>query len=613
MDSALIVLHNKKKIGRANQLVGKLMVGVRRSHRARARVRLSLASVGGLVLALPGVAFAQASPTLPPTRDQLRPVAEAPAGAPSVIVDDELERAPCPLADPAYQSVRLTLRSVSFNNLKTFDPADLAEDYRPYLNTEQPVAVLCTIRDAAATRLRRAGLLSAVEIPAQKIEDGNVRFEVINARMTAVRVRGDTVGVEHLIQAHLERLTQEPVFNSRQAERYLMLLNDLPGYDIRLTLKPAGTGPGELIGDVLVARTPLTVDLSVQNLAAKATGRWGGQIRAQANGLTGMGDSTSLAFFSSADFHEQKIFQATHEMRLGGDGLKLAGQLTLAWTKPDIGAPKGTPSLYARTTYATLEASYPLMRTRGQSWWLSGGLDFLNQSVDLVARISEDRLRVGYLKLAGQAIDTARAAPHWRTAGFVELRQGLDIFGAGPNCAKGCPAGVIAPARFDGDPTSTLVRGRAELERSIGGNWAAMFALTGQKAFTPLYSFEEFSGGNYTVGRGYDPSTVIGDSGIGTQFELRGPRYRLGSSGRSRIQPYAFADALWVWNRNVPAGTNPDRLFSVGGGVRLDVTNRARLDLGVAAPLRAAGLSTRRGPVRVLLSLTTRLFPWGDK
>ncbi|MBK8859646.1 MAG: hypothetical protein IPN48_01400 [Sphingomonadales bacterium] len=30
----------------------------------------------------------------------------------------------------------------------------------------------------------------------------------------------------------------------------------MPGYDIRLTLRPAGTGPGEMIGDVQVEFTP---------------------------------------------------------------------------------------------------------------------------------------------------------------------------------------------------------------------------------------------------------------------------------------------------------------------------------------------------------------------
>ena len=45
------------------------------------------------------------------------------------------------------------------------------------------------------------------------------------------------------------------MFNRYQAERYLLLASDIPGYVVRLTLRPAGTVPGDVIGDVTVQRT----------------------------------------------------------------------------------------------------------------------------------------------------------------------------------------------------------------------------------------------------------------------------------------------------------------------------------------------------------------------
>ena len=44
-------------------------------------------------------------------------------------------------------------------------------------------------------------------------------------------------GAEGLIAEHLEPLTQEDWFNTNDAERNLLLLRDLPGYDARLTLR----------------------------------------------------------------------------------------------------------------------------------------------------------------------------------------------------------------------------------------------------------------------------------------------------------------------------------------------------------------------------------------
>jgi hemolysin activation/secretion protein len=139
------------------------------------------------------------------------------------------------------------------------------------------------------------------------------------------------------------------------------------------------------------------------------------------------------------------------------------------------------------------------------------------------------------------------------------------------------------------------------------------FALgaNAQHAGRPLFAFEEFSAGNYTVGRGYDPGTLLGDSGVGLQAELRvGRAFARTPEGRA-VQAYAFYDRAWVWNEDLFAvAPTRDRLSSAGAGVRAAWGNRARLDLVLAVPLERAGLQTERPDPRLLVSLTTRLWPW---
>ena len=101
---------------------------------------------------------------------------------------------------------------------------------------------------------------------------------------------------------------------------------------------------------------------------------------------------------------------------------------------------------------------------------------------------------------------------------------------------------------------------------------------------------------------------MAGDSGVGLAAELRGPRLNPIKQSRFQMQPYVFADAAWVWNKNF-AG-DPDNLLSFGGGVRADLTDRLHLDAAVAVPTDKAGLQTRRGDPRFLLTITSRLLPW---
>jgi hemolysin activation/secretion protein len=566
----------------------------------------ALAASGAQAQVRPGGAAA-------PTREELKPVPEAPREAPRLKVVGEIERAPCPLADPKFAGIRVPINNVTFNNLKGASPEELRPAWAPYAGTSQPVAVLCEIRDAAATILRDKGYLAAVQVPTQQIENGEIRMEVLYARITAVRARGETRGAETLIARYLNALKGDEIFDRNKAERYLLLARDIPGYNVQLTLKPAGTAPGDLIGEVTVVHQPYAVDLSVQNLSSKAVGRWGGQIRAQAFGLLGMGDATSLSFYSTSDFEEQQIVQLAEELRIGGKGLKLSGQFTYAWTEPGIPGLGSSSPFHSHTLFGTLEASYPLLKRQAHSLTASGGLDIVNQQIDFgAAPLSRDRLRILFARVGGEAIDLSHAAPHWRVAGNVELRKGVSILGA-TDCGLSCTVG-LGPSRADADVTAGLLRASAVGEVALARFLALSVAPRIQVAFDPVAAFEEFSGGNYTIGRGFDPGIISGDSGYGASVELRGPGFHLGKLNALRFQPYLFADGARIWNLN---NAGPAKgLISLGGGVRANLSQRLVFDANLAiptdVPVDALGISADKN-VRFLVTLTTRLLPWSDR
>ena len=547
-----------------------------------------------------------AAQSVAPTRDELSNIAkpEAPA-RPTLNIVGGVERSPCPLADPRFADVKVTISDVQFNGLKGASPEEMRSAWSPFAGREQPVSVLCEIRDAAATILRDKGYLAAVQVPTQRIENGVVRMETLYARVTTVRARGQTDGAEAKLAGYLNKLTEDEYFDRNRAERYLLLARDIPGYNVQLTLKPAGTGPGELIGEVAVLRRRYSLDATVQNLAAQETGRWGGQIRGQLFGLTGLGDVSTLAFYSTFDFKEQKILQASHSFRPGSEGLVIDGQVTYAWTKPDIDAEGPTPDLKAKTLFWTIGARYPLKRTQSSNIWAGVGFDYVDQKVDFIGPLSRDKLRVLWLRGEWDAVDLTSRRPAWKANALVELRKGLDIFDAS-DCDDGCDPGK-GPSRFDGEADATVLRVAGQAELALGRNFAIAIAPRAQYGFDPLLSFEEFTAGNYTVARGYDPATLSGDSGVGLTAELRGPRLMPITRSQLSLQPYLFGDAAWVWDRNDGEGAH--HLKSAGGGVRAELGDRFRLDGTVAVPLEKAGFEDRKGDVRLLVTLTSRILP----
>ncbi|MFL6720501.1 MAG: ShlB/FhaC/HecB family hemolysin secretion/activation protein [Sphingomonas sp.] len=574
-----------------------------------------------LLGSLPGAVAAQSTPparlAVPPTREEVTRPAPAPARPASRLeVEGGIEHAPCALGGPEFKSIHFVLRGAEFDGLEALTRADLVSAYQPFMGQDVPISTVCEIRDRAATILRDAGYIAAVQVPEQRIEGGLIRFQVLMAHLTQVRVRGEATGAETALAAYLSRLTREPLFNRYEAERYLLLAGDLPGYTVRLTLRPAGTAPGEVIGDVTVQHLPAYADLIIQNGGSKALGPWGALARAQLFGLTGLGDRTSLSVFSTADFKEQQTVQLAHDMRIGGEGLSLAGAFTYAWARPTV----PNAHVLAKTLFETVELAYPLVRRQSETIRGSVGLDVVNQDVwfDYV-KLSHDRLRVGFIRLGMEALPSdfgpgfSSSVPPWRFTTLLELRQGFHALGASDcgtlsvNCLA---SGEAPPSRLDGRSDAAVLR------YSFYGEYrpapALTFALTAraQYAWKPLLSFEEYSAGNYTVGRGYDPGALLGDRGFGTQAEIRyGSRVPV-SAKTPATETYLFWDhaLVRVLSRTAPL-VGRDNLNSFGGGVRMN-WERFVLDVAAAIPLNHVGPFNDKPDPRILVSLTTRLWPW---
>jgi len=590
------------------------------------RHRTQACLVAGSLFAAPSTLAAQSAPPpqlprpLTPTREEVtRPVAPTKPPPSKLEVEGGIERAPCALDGPEFRSIHFVLRNAEFDGLQGLTADQIAAAYAPYVGRDVPISTVCEIRDRAATILRDAGYIAAVQVPQQRIDNGTVKFQVLMARLTAVRVRGEASGAETILAAYLNQLTKRPLFNRYEAERYLLLASDLPGYTVRLTLRPAGDGvPGDVVGDVTVQHLPAYADFVVQNGGSQALGPWGGLARAQLFGLTGLGDRTSVSFYSTADLHEQQTIQLSHEMRLGPEGVSLAGAFTYAWARPTV----PDAHVLAKTLLGTLELGYPFVRTQAQTIRGSVGVDVINQDVWLDhSKLSRDRLRVAFLRLGADIVPTtysnpafSAAEPPWHFTGLLELRHGLQGFGAsdfcGPAGANCLGPGEVPPSRLEGHADATVLRYTLYGEVRPAPKLTLALNARAQYSGKAVMSFEEFAAGNYTAGRGYDPGALLGDSGLGTQAEIRyGSRIPV-SAAKPAVEGYAFWDHVEVRHHGGPIIiTQREHLNSIGAGARAN-WNRFVVDAALAVPLTHVGPENRKPPVRFLISLTTRLWPW---
>lgn len=102
------------------------------------------------------------------------------------------------------------------------------------------------------------------------------------------------------------------------------------------------------------------------------------------------------------------------------------------------------------------------------------------------------------------------------------------------------------------------------------------------------------------VGRGYDPSELIGNQGVAAVVE---GRYQIPQFSRHiEVQTYAFYDAGKVWNP-----FRHDSATSTGVGIRAILLRFGELDFYVAKPLTHDVFAYHNRRMRAFCSFVVRM------
>lgn len=543
-----------------------------------------------------------------PSREQItQPENPQPDQAARIDAGSALDRAPCALEG---SDVSVTLTAVRFEDpsggpipevLQTL----LAPVAVPPVGP-QPVSIVCQIRDRANAAMTEAGFIALTQIPAQQIESGVLRLQIVAARLSEIRIAGDLHGMESEIAARAQAMREQYPLNRQELEATLLNLNDVPGLSVELALSPARTAPGEVIGTLTVRAQRAQVLANVQNLGSQSLGPWIASLHGEVYGLTGLADRTAITVSNSLETRELSVVQGVHDFALTDHGLRALVRGSLAFSRPTI----ENLDLRSQSLIAAVQLQQSLIRSVGLRLDLAGGLELLQQRTRVFQGGSSspfirDKLRVAFARVDAQTRNYPIAGWEVRSDNYLEVRKGLSILGASQ---QGVPENDYSPSRFEGDPQALVVRGETVAEIRAPRLFALGLSGFGQWADHPLLNLEEWSLGNFTYGRGYDPGANGGDRVLALRVE---PKITLPLALPVDVQLVGFHD--WVWLDNLdPSSSETDRLLrSYGGGVRLQ-TGFAVLDAYYAHP-RDLALTIDEAPPedRFLFSLTTKLYPWG--
>jgi len=547
-----------------------------------------------------GSALAQVVPQIDPGRvqDRLRPP-ELPRTAPQVVTPD----IPASVAPEDAANVRFVVARVEIEGSTVYPASAFADLTAPLVGREISLAQAFTLAAEITARYRRDDyILSRAIVPAQRIENGVLRVQIVEGFVSGVAFEGPASG---LLRKYGEALAAERPIRGKVLERYLLLMNDLPGVTARAVLAPSPDVAGGSQLSIVAAQKRFDAYAGFDNHGSRYIGPFEFYAGVAANDALGLNERLAVNFAGAAPLAELKYVSFQGDLPIAADGLLLTLNAGYSNSRPGF----VLEALDARAEGTTLGArlSYPLVRSRAATLRLSLGFHYLDSRTVIngepdLAPSSNDHVRALRLGANYDFADTLGG----HNLIDLELSRGLNLLGT----LDDNRLNPSRPNARNGFTKLAVEISRRQTLDAILPNLGLYAVLAAQTSFgDPLLSSEQFGVGGSVIGTGYDPSEITGDSGISGRVELQ---YAASLAKLGVTQFYGFYDAGRTHNVESLFGETRNRsLSSAGAGVRFSVLRNFSGYVEVAKPLtRAVQTQILSGsaprPARVFFGLTAR-------
>lgn len=526
-------------------------------------------------------------------RFEERPVQRPAQGGGVSITQDKPSAAPKQATEKDFK--RFKLNQVAFEGVSVYQQADLEKLYSDLLGTEVSLAEVRSIADRLTQKYRADGyLIAQAYAPAQKIKGGAVTIRVVEGYVANITVEGqhEESGARNLVAQFADKVKASRPLRADVLERYLLLIDDLPGVTARGIIRPTGTqGAVNLV--VLLEHKKFEASVNTNNRGTKFIGRNQHSATVAGNSVLGLYDRTLLRGITASPTEELRFFDIQHEEQIGSEGTKVI--LLGSYGRTEPGDVLKILDIRGKSESVGVQVRHPLLRSRKENLTVRGGLEYRDTETDILGtNFSDDSLRVARI---GGSYDRSDS---WDGVNFVdlELSQGFDVFGAtdkGPG-----------RSRLNGQADFTKVNLEASRTQSLPYNFSILAAFSGQYSFDSLLSPEQFALGGSVFGQAYDPSELTGDHGATAKLELRYGR-AVNYQWFNSYQLYGYYDVGSVWQKNtLPGVEDKQSLASSGFGLRANFTPWLSGYAELAFPLTKNVSAEGDDDPRLFFSLTGR-------
>lgn len=475
---------------------------------------------------------------------------------------DVIPEKPIPL--PEEGELPFELKGIKFSGNSVYPESELKVFFSGLIGKTVTLKQLRTAANNATAKYRNDGfVLAQVLVPKQTLKNGVVSLDVLEGSIAEIKYLGDTTNDSiGLVEGYVTNIRKTKPVNIDVIERYLLLINDLPGLTARSSLIPSKEQAGAADLVVEINRKSFSGSLGFNNRLTKLLGTYRAEVYGEANNLLGIQEKSYARVFQSFE-DKMTVLSLGEDLPLSNEGTRLSLMVNQVWSKTslfDI-----TSGLNSNLVSFNVNVSHPLIRGRSSNLSVRGTfsmVDSISKSDFFNETISNDRIRSFRV---GMTYDLADS---WRGINIadIELSQGIDALGARNPSAASRDLGTSKLSAAQGQVDYVKANLYVARLQALAPNWAFLAAFQGQYTEDVLLAPEQFSLGGEQFLRAYDPSEFIGDKGFAAKAELR---YTINPFEAGSMTFYGFYDYGEVhYNANRPSVS----VDAAGVGMRVSFT-----------------------------------------
>ena len=470
----------------------------------------------------------------------------------------------------------------------------------PFLGPQLSLREVEQARAALEKAYQDEGYLTvSVELPEQRVNEGEVRLRVVEGSVEKLRVTGAQYHLPSTIRKGVPSLAQGNVPQFADVQEELADLGRQPDRRVTPLLRP-GKAPGKLEVELKVDdQLPLHASLEANNKQSVNTVEGRTEAAMRYDNLFQRGHSLGFNWILAPSNRDHaNILTANY-------GLPFAsGDYAYAFmTRSDSDTPTGIGGgTVVKGTVMGLRYRFALPAHGGAfAHGLSLGADYKDNKDDLTQSglVVPSSLRYGTFaaRYDHTQFDTGDGVTTSLDAGLTLGLRGLSDRTVDCN---GVEIDQFACKRFNAKPNFMTWRFGADHRRPVWGDWSLRARAEGQVASGPLVSQEQYGVGGSDSVRGYYEYEQFGDHGALLRLELGSPVVAwIGSVG---FKGLGFAERGQVWLIDALPGQQ-DSVRLGGYGIGLGSESKwltTRLEWGIPV---FATKDTERHAGRLYLSV----------